>query len=126
MTHTLFQQFIARNTWTFAKTYAAFCPHEYIVKDRLSKEEKAVFEEIVSFIRENGFEAVYGNLGPNQYYTVDDYYYWTMGAPIEQTTILNRAKHSDYVFVPAGDRLHVHYRGNKYSDQAPEKREDNV
>ena len=74
MTHLEFQQFIARNKWIFAKTYAAFCPHEYVVKDRLSDDEQRVFEQIVTFIRENGFIAIYGRKGPNQYYTVDDYY----------------------------------------------------
>ena len=118
MTHALFRQFIERNTWIFAKTYAAYCPHEYIVKDRLSEEEKSVFEQIVILIREKGFEAVYGNLGPNQYYTVDEYYYWTMGAPVEQTIILNRAKHSDYDFVPTEDSLRVRFRGNKRGSQA--------
>ena len=124
MTHALFRQFIERNTWIFAKTYAAYCPHEYIVKDRLSEEEKLVFEQIVIFIRKKGFEAVYGNLGPNQYYTVDEYYYWTMGAPVEQTIILNRAKHSDYDFVPADDSLRVRFRGNKRGSQAT-KEENN-
>ena len=111
MTHTEFQEYIARNKWTFAKTYAAFCPHEYVVKDRLPEEEKAVFEQIVSFIRENGFVAIYGKLGPNRYYTVDDYYYWTMGAPIEETTLLNRAKLSDYEFFQTDSALRVRYRG---------------
>lgn len=109
MTHEEFQKFIARNNWTFAKTYAAFCPHEYVVKDRLTVEEKTVFEQIVTFIRENGFLAIYGRKGPNRYYTVDDYYYWTMGAPIEETTILNRAKLSDYSFTETERGLIVRY-----------------
>ncbi len=124
MTHALFREFIARNTWIFAKTYAAFCPHEYIVKDHLPEEEKVAFEQIVSFIREKGFDAVFGNLGPNQYYTVDDYYYWTMGAPVEQTIILNRAKHSDYDFVAAENGLRVRFRGNKRGFQASKKGEN--
>ena len=43
MTHSAFTQFILRNTWIFAKTYAAFCPHEYVVKERLPAEEQAKF-----------------------------------------------------------------------------------
>ena len=109
MTHLEFQQFIDRNKWIFAKTYAAFCPHEYVVKDRLSDDEQCVFEQIVAFIRENGFVAIYGRKGPNQYYTVDDYYYWTMGAPIEETTILNRAKLSDYSFEETERGMIVRY-----------------
>ncbi len=98
MTHFKFQQFIRRNTWIFAKTYASFCPHEYLVKERLAKDDQLIFEQIVSFIRERGFIAIYGRKGPNRYYTVDDYYYWTMGDPVEETSILNRAKLSDYEF----------------------------
>lgn len=111
MTHSGFRRFILQNTWTFAKTYAAFCPHEYVVKGRLPNDAKTVFEEIVIFIRENGFVATYGKLGPNRYYTVDDYYYWTMGAPVEETTILNRAKLSDYTFEQTECGLRVQYKG---------------
>ncbi len=68
-----------------------------------------MFEQIVAFIRENGFVAFYGRKGPNRYYTVDDYYYWTMGAPIEETTILNRAKLSDYSFTETERGLIVQY-----------------
>ena len=110
MTHEEFSQFIDRNKWTFAKTYAAFCPHEYVVKERLPEEEQRLFEQIVAFIREKGFTAIYGRKGPNQYYSVDDYYYWTMGAPIEETTILNRAKLSDYSFAETDRGLIVRYK----------------
>ena len=113
MTHAAFQQFIARNTWIFAKTYAAFCPHDDVVKDKLPEEEKTIFEQIVLFIRENGFVAIYGRLGPNRYYISDGYYYWTMGEPVEETNILNRAKLSDYEFVQTEDVLRVRYRGKK-------------
>ena len=109
MTYSAFQQVIDRNKWTFAKTYAAFCPHEYVVKERLAEEDQRVFEEITLFIRENGFTAQYGNKGPNRYYIVDEYYYWTMGAPIEETTILNRARSKDYSFVKTEHGLMIQY-----------------
>ena len=111
MTHSEFQQFITRNSWTFAKTYASFCPHEYVVKDRLAGEEQRIFEQIVEFIRENGFIAIYGRKGPNHYYAVNEYYYWTMGAPVEDTIILNRAKLSDYSFTETGHGLIVRFKG---------------
>ena len=110
MNHEEFKEFIERNSWTYAKTYAAFCPHEYVVKDRLSEDEKLVFEQIVSFIREKGFVAIYGRKGPNRYYTVDLHYYWTMGEPVEATNILNRAKITDYDFVETEKGLTVRYR----------------
>ena len=111
MTHAAFKQFILLNTWIFAKTYAAFCPHEYVVKERLTAEEQALFEKIVTFIREQGFVATYGRLGPNRYYTVDDYYYWTMGEPVEKTNILNRAKLVDYEFRETEKGVIIRYKG---------------
>ena len=44
------------------------------------------------------FIASYVRLRPNRYYTVEDYYYWTMGDPVEETNILNRAKLFYYEF----------------------------
>ena len=111
MTHSAFTQFILRNTWIFAKTYAAFCPHEYVVKERLPAEEQAKFEQIVTFIREQGFIATYGRLGPNRYYTVEDYYYWTMGDPVEETNILNRAKLVDYEFRETEKGVIIRFKG---------------
>ena len=93
-----FAEFIARQKWIFAKTYAKFCPHEYIVKDRLENFEKRNFEKFVQFIRDFGWTAIYGNMTPNKYYSMGDYYYWTMGAPIPDTIILNRAKFENFIF----------------------------
>ena len=109
MTHSDIQQFISRNKWIFAKTYADFCPHEYVVKDKLSIDDKQVFEQIVRFIRENGFLAIYGKMQPKPYYIVGDYYYWTMGDPVEETVILNRARLSDYMFTETENGLVVEY-----------------
>lgn len=94
-----FRDFINRHEWTFAKTYAAFCPHEYIVMRKLPGAEWHLFPEIACFIRKKGFIAEYGRLGPNWYYIVDDYYYWTMDKNIEDTDLINRAKLSDFEFV---------------------------
>lgn len=88
--------FIERNTWYFAKTYASFCPHEYVVKNRLSEEDKDFFEKFAQHIRDNGWNAVYGSMGVNKYYAVGQYYYWTMGDPIPETIILNRARFKDF------------------------------
>jgi len=92
------QEFVNNLAWTFAKTYADICPHEYIVKDKLDPVCQALFEEVVGFIREAGFEAQYKGR-PGKYYILDGHYYWTMGEPIGQTTIINRAKLADYNLV---------------------------
>lgn len=80
---------IARCEWTFAKTMP-FAPHEYIVKDKcpLTTEE---FEYFVNMQREYGVKERWGKYN-NPYLYIDDYKYWTMGAPLEDTTVINRAK----------------------------------
>ncbi len=66
---------------------------------KLPGEEWPLFPEIARFIRENGFVAEYGRLGPNWYYIVDDYYFWTLDKNVEDTDLINRAKLSDFEFV---------------------------
>jgi hypothetical protein len=78
--------FIANNTWTFAKTMPQW-PHCYIVKDRV---DQKMFVQFVTFIREHGYKAKW-HTQKNIYLNIGDYKYWTMGAPIEETTIINRA-----------------------------------
>ena len=83
------RKMITRCEWTFAKTMP-FAPHEYIVKERcpLSAEE---FEYFVNMQREHGIREKWGKYN-NPYLYIDDYKYWTMGAPLEDTTVINRAK----------------------------------
>ena len=83
------REMIARCEWKFAKTMP-FAPHEYIVKERcpLSAEE---FEYFVNMQREHGIREKWGKYN-NPYLYIDDYKYWTMGAPLEDTTVINRAK----------------------------------
>lgn len=98
---------IARCGWTFAKSMP-FAPHEYIVKDKcaLTKEE---FEYFVNMQREHGVKERWGRYN-NVYLYIDDYKYWTMGAPIEETTVINRAKASAVKYV------HQLYEGIKKED----------
>lgn len=85
------REMIARCEWTFAKTMP-FAPHEYIVKDKcpLTTEE---FEYFVSMQREHGVKERWGKYN-HPYLYIDDYKYWTMGAPMEETTVINRTKAS--------------------------------
>ena len=83
------REMIARCQWTFAKTMP-WCPHEYVVRSRcpLTDEEFVYF---VTMQRNHGVELRWGKyLLP--YLIIDDYKYWTMGAPMEDTIVLNRAK----------------------------------
>jgi hypothetical protein len=63
-------------------------PHEYIVRERVDEE---LFVSLVCHIRGNGYEG--------KFYSKDIIYYdergltyWTMGAPLDETIIVNRCK----------------------------------
>ena len=83
------REMIARCEWKFANTMP-FAPHEYIVRDKCPLTD----EEFVYFIdmqRRFGVKERWGKYN-NPYLYIDDYKYWTMGAPYEETTVINRAK----------------------------------
>lgn len=82
--------FVDRERWTFAKTMPKW-PHEYLVRDRVDEQ---LFLDLVCHIRANGrsgrfYEKVL------VYYEEDGQVYWTMGAPIDETTIVNRCRSED-------------------------------
>jgi len=86
-----FEEFIENQKWIFAKTYAKFAPHEYIVKWRIPSKYHEIFEEFVEYIRINGYNKKFKSKS-FCYYNIDGYIYWTMGNPIDQTIVLNRVK----------------------------------
>ena len=55
-----FADFVERQKWIFAKTYADRAPHDYIVKDKLDEDDMSLFSEIVAFIRHFRFHALFG------------------------------------------------------------------
>jgi hypothetical protein len=78
--------FIKNTIWTFAKTMPKW-PHEYIVRKNV---DEKLFVLLVECIRNNGY---LGHFYKKEitYYDYKEYTYWTMGAPIAETTIVNRA-----------------------------------
>ena len=78
--------FIAESNWVFAKTYAKTWPHEYIVREKV---DENLFLELVKHIRLHGYVGKFYN---QEYIYFDDQkkVYWTMGAPVEETIIINR------------------------------------
>lgn len=71
------------------------CPHEYTVRDlspggaKTTAMGDAEFEWFVRLIREKGeLEEWGGQVKP--YLRVGGYKFWTMGDPVEETTIINR------------------------------------
>lgn len=81
------REFIASSKWTFAKTMPEW-PHEYIVRERV---DEKLFVQIVCHIRANGYEGRFYRKSIT-YFDEGEMVYWTMGAPIEETIIINRCK----------------------------------
>ena len=84
------REFIDSVQWTFAKTMPEW-PHEYIVRDRVDED---LFVQLVRHIREHGYEGKFYRKSIT-YYDDRGRVYWTMGAPLEETTIINRCKEKD-------------------------------
>ena len=80
------RSFIDDQDWIFAKTYAKTWPHEYIVRDQV---DKTLFAVLVEHIRANGYVGKFYKMDIT-YFDEDGIVYWTMGDPIEATTIINR------------------------------------
>jgi hypothetical protein len=82
------REFVRSSPWTFARTMPEI-PHEYTL--RTEAPDERVFERVVLHIREEGYKAVFGS-ATYTYLDIDDWKYWTMGTPLEHTTLINRAK----------------------------------
>jgi hypothetical protein len=82
--------FVESAEWTFAKTMPEW-PHEYIVRERV---DEVLFVTLVQHIREYGYEGKFYSKTMT-YYDEDDRVYWTMGAPLDETIIVNRCKKED-------------------------------
>jgi len=77
--------FVDGQLWTFAKTMPQW-PHEYIVRDRV---DERLFVRLVEHIRAHGYEGHFYQK-TIVYFEEAGMVYWTMGAPLHETTIINR------------------------------------
>ena len=80
--------FVNNTEWTFAKTYAHTWPHEYIVRGRV---DDSLFVQLVTHIRTHGYEGKFYRMSIT-YFDEGGMTYWTMGAPIGKTTVINRCR----------------------------------
>jgi hypothetical protein len=77
--------------WRDAKTMPKI-PHAYTLRKNWEDQR---FVDVVNYIREHGRVEefrIYNTVKEYTYLYIGDYKYWTMGAPIEQTILINRAR----------------------------------
>jgi hypothetical protein len=84
------RHFVDGEQWTFAKTIPEW-PHEYLVRDRV---DARLFEELVHHIRRHGRKQLFYHR-ILVYFEEDEFLYWTMGEPVQETVIINRCREED-------------------------------
>jgi hypothetical protein len=83
------RRFIDAAPWRTAKR--TWHPHSYTVRGQT---DRAEFEWFVVAIREHGYDARFGTSAKARtfrYLDLSGMKYWTMGAPLADTVIINRA-----------------------------------
>ena len=86
MTDIEIRTFIDAHEWTFAKTMPQI-PHWYTLKRKAKSEED--FAAFVQEMRFRGFARQFGSKSFT-YLDLDGWTYWTMGAPIEETILIQQ------------------------------------
>jgi len=86
----LLRNFVRTEKWTYAKTMPEW-PHEYIVRESV---DERLFERLVRHIRAHGCEGAFYQ-DKYIYFESDGLLYWTMGALVEETTVINRCRKED-------------------------------
>ncbi len=81
------QQFIGDHEWVFPKTMPQI-PHGYTLKSKAHRDE-----DFSAFVREIELRGVQRQFGQRScaYLDLEDWTYGTMGEPVENTTLINRA-----------------------------------
>ncbi len=88
-------EFIRKQNWIFAKTYANKAPHEYIVRDNINGSDEE-FMNMVNYIQENGITMYFWNY-PNKYIFIDGFQYWVMkDSDDDPTIVINRCDLKQY------------------------------
>ncbi len=80
--------FVNTVVWTFASTYAKTAPHEYIVREKLSDADKALFDEFATLIDREGYEQKFYDT-TYKYYNIGDKKYWVIENILNRDDIKN-------------------------------------
>jgi len=86
------RDFIRRRRWQEAVTFRKTAPHEYTVRMWMPDEsDNTDFDRFVTLIRRFGYADFYYQVR-HLYWAVDGFKYWTMGWPVPETVVVNRAR----------------------------------
>jgi len=85
------RDFIARRKWREAVTYRKTAPHEYTIREwEAGGQANQDFDQFTIYIRRFGYADVFYRIR-HIYWAVDEFKYWTMGWPVDETVVINRA-----------------------------------
>ena len=86
------RSFVANRRWREAVTYREKAPHEYVVrKYEVDEQGQRDFDAFTTLIRRFGYADFYYRVR-HLYWAIDEFKYWTMGWPVEETEVINRAR----------------------------------
>ena len=93
------RDFLNKQRWIFAKTYAKKAPHEYCLLSQVNgtKEE---YIEVARYIFENGVTMSYWG-HERKYLFLDGRMYWSMDPTPEATDLINRCNNDEYYMTVA-------------------------
>ena len=83
------KQILEGKSYRFAKTMPE-TPHFYTLKREWDNPKE--FEMVVAEIRENGKKELWKGGQHYTYLYVNGWKYWTMGSPVSETILINRAE----------------------------------
>ena len=112
-----FKALVDSHRWIFAKTYAAFCPHEYTLRKEWLNSD---FSWFAKFIRDNSFLAKFGKSSEDKMYFIDQeggWYYFVIYADFDENGEvkqnvfgINRASLNQWELVEESDMFGTQYR----------------
>jgi hypothetical protein len=86
------REFIRHRRWQEAVTYRKTAPHEYTIREwQPDLGAVAEFAAFAILIRRCGYADFFYKVR-HIYWAVDEFKYWTMGWPIAETVVINRAR----------------------------------
>lgn len=111
-----FRSLVKSHRWIFAKTYAAFCPHEYSLRREWKVDED--FEWFAKFVWDNGFFAKYGK-NTSKYFIDEEagWYYFVFVPDMDESenikstmSLINRASLGQWEVVEEANMFGTEWR----------------